>query len=137
MQRSIKGHLDKLSVFKDFALSLAKLSKCEQRGVASLLVTEDLSQVLSIGINGGAKGSVQCLCSLPGKETCIHAEQNMLAKNKHDATGMTVIVTLSPCIQCAAAMINAGIRRVYYVDTWKDTTGIELLKRSGVVIEQL
>ena len=125
---------NKLMVMCRFVEDLSTLSKCQQRGVAAILVTPDLDQILSIGINGAAKGGVQCLCTLGSKYTCLHAEQNMLAKNKSDATGMHVIQTLAPCIQCAAAMINAGITKVYYLWDWKDNSGLKMLENAGVQV---
>ncbi len=128
---------DKLLVFKEFATSLATLSHCEQRGVAALIIDEDLQQIYSIGVNGGVAKGIQCLCTLPGKETCVHAEAQALAKCTTDVRGKTVIVTLSPCITCATLMINSGIARVYYVDEWKDIRGLDLLRSVGVTCIQI
>lgn len=124
--------MSKLNTFVNFAKELASLSKCEQRGVAALIVDKDFSQVHSIGINGGAKHGAQCLCSLPGKESCIHAEQNALVKCQVPTEGKVMILTLSPCVQCAALMINAGIHTVYYCEEWKDTQGLIMLKDARI-----
>ena len=122
----------KLTVFKEFALNLAKLSHCEQRGVAALITDDNFQQIYSIGINGGVSKGVQCLCILPGKETCVHAEAQALAKCITSPVGKTMILTLSPCVTCAALMINSGIVRVYYCESWKDTTGLKLLNDAGI-----
>ena len=46
-------------------------------------------------------------------------------------------VTTSPCIECAKLIIQAGIKRVVYSDTYHNTDGIELLKRAGVEVVKI
>lgn len=124
----------RIRVFAKFTLDLANLSKCEDKHVAAIIVDNDLTQVYSIGINGGPKGLADCMCRLDGKYGCVHAEINALVKCRSDAADKVMFVTLSPCKQCAAAIINApgGFSTVYYMEQWKDTTGIELLKNAGI-----
>lgn len=130
---------DRIRVFANFALELAKLSKCEERKVAAIITDRDLTQIYSIGLNGGPKGLVDCMCKIDGKYGCVHAEINALIKCRSDAPDKVMFVTLSPCKQCAAAIINApgGFSTVYYTQEWKDTTGIELLRKAGVRCECL
>lgn len=125
---------DRIAVFATFARDLSKLSKCEERKVAAIITDRDLTQIYSIGLNGGPKGLVDCMCKIDGKYGCVHAEINALIKCRSDAPGKVMFVTLSPCKQCAAAIINApgGFSTVYYLQQWKDTTGIELLKKAGI-----
>lgn len=125
---------DRLTVFATFASHLASLSKCEERKVAAIITNKDLTQIYSIGLNGGPKGLVDCMCKIDGKYGCVHAEINALVKCMSDDPDKVMFLTLSPCKQCAAAIINApgGFSTVYYLEQWKDTTGIELLKNAGV-----
>lgn len=129
----------RLEVFKRFAQDLAKLSKCSERKVAAVITDKDMTQVYSIGLNGGPKGLVDCMCLIDGKYGCIHAEMNALIKCRSDAEDKVMFVTLSPCKQCAAAIINApgSFSAVYYVDEWKDDSGIKLLKSAGIRVEQI
>lgn len=130
---------DRVVVFANFARELAKLSKCEERKVAAIVTDKDLAQIYSIGLNGGPKGLVDCMCKIDGKYGCVHAEINALIKCRSDAPDKVMFVTLSPCKQCAAAIINApgGFSTVYYLQEWKDTTGIELLRKAGIRCECL
>lgn len=125
---------NRITVFANFARDLAKLSKCEERKVAAIITDRELTQIYSIGLNGGPKGLVDCMCKIDGKYGCVHAEINALIKCRSDAPDKVMFVTLSPCKQCAAAIINApgGFSTVYYLQQWKDTTGIELLKKAGI-----
>lgn len=129
----------RLNVFKNFVNDLATLSKCSERKVAAIITNRDLTQVYSIGLNGGPKGLVDCMCMIDGKYGCIHAEINALIKCTNNEPGKVMFVTLSPCKQCAAAIINApgGFSAVYYSEEWKDTTGIKLLRQAGIVVKQI
>jgi deoxycytidylate deaminase len=124
-------------VFARFAKDLAALSKCTERKVAAIITDKNLSQIYSIGLNGGPKGLVDCMCKIDGKYGCVHAEINALVKCNNDDKDKVMIVTLSPCKQCAAAIINApgGFSAVYYIDQWKDTTGVNLLTSAGIRCE--
>jgi deoxycytidylate deaminase len=128
-----------VKIFANFAKQLATLSKCTERKVAAVITDKNLSQVYSIGINGGPKGLVDCMCTIDGKYGCIHAEINALVKCESEATDKVMFVTLSPCKQCAAAIINApgSFSTIYYLEEWKDTTGIKLLKAAGINVISL
>lgn len=125
---------ERVKVFARFAMDLAHLSKCEEKQVAAIITDKDLTQVYSIGINGGPKGLVDCMCNIGGKYGCVHAEINALVKCRSDAPDKVMFVTLSPCKQCATAIINApgGFSKVYFMERWKDTTGIDLLTNAGI-----
>ena len=129
----------RLKVFKNFTQNLAEVSKCSERHVAAIITDKDLSQVYSIGVNGGPKGLVDCMCKIDGKYGCVHAEINALVKCNSDDKNKVMIVTLSPCKQCAAAIINApgGFSAVYYIEEWKDDSGIKLLRSAGIKVEQI
>lgn len=126
----------RIQVFKRFVQDLATLSKCTERQVAAVITDKDMSQVYSIGLNGGPKGLVDCMCVIGGKYGCIHAEQNALVKCLSDAEDKVMFVTLSPCKACAAAVINApgSFSAVYYCEEWKDKSGINLLQSAGIKV---
>ena len=125
---------EKIRVFAEYTRSLESLSKCEERKVAAIITDKDLTQIYSIGINGGPKGLVNCMCKLEGKYGCIHAEINALIKCRSNADDKVMFITLSPCVACAAAIINApgSFSTVYYLEEWKNTEGIKLLKCAGI-----
>ncbi len=123
----------RLVVFKRFTEDLASLSKCKERKTAAIITDSKLNTVLSIGVNGGPAGLQDCMCG--GRYGCVHAEVNALVKLTSGEPNKIMLVTLSPCISCAAAIINTpgGFSRVYYFEEWKDTSGITLLINSGIV----
>lgn len=125
---------NRLVVFKIFIENLAGLSKCTDKGVAAIITDKALTQVLSIGVNGGVSGGSDCLCNTSGKYTCIHAEANAIAKCTTDLHDKTMLCTLSPCVTCAALIANSGIKVFGYVTQHKDTSGLQLLREAGVEI---
>ena len=69
----------------------------------------------------------------------IHAEANaiLFAAKKGIATNnCTLYVTLSPCSECAKMIIQAGIKRVVYLKSYRILNSLDLLKESKVVVEQ-
>lgn len=129
----------RIQIFKHFTEDLATQSKCTERKVAAVITDKDMMQVYSVGINGGPKGLVDCMCKLGGKYGCVHAEINALVKCTSTDTDKVMFVTLSPCVACAAAIINApgGFSAVYYCEPWKDVTGIKLLEAANIKVFNL
>ena len=131
--------MTKLQVFADFVDNLSTLSKCKEKQVAAVITDKDMMQVYSIGLNGGARGLDDCLCETTGKYGCVHAEINALIKCRSDAADKVMFVTLSPCVACAAAIINApgSFSAVYYLEEWKNDEGLKLLRKSGIKTEKI
>ena len=125
---------ERLTVFKDFVSSLSTLSKCKERAVAAVITDSNLSQVYSIGINGGPKGGTNCLCAPDKRYGCTHAEINALVKCLCPDTDKIMIISVSPCVQCATAIINApgGFQAVYWIEEWKNKDGIHLLNDAKI-----
>ena len=69
-----------------------------------------------------------------GKCGCTHAEINLLKVMEYP---LRVIISHSPCLECAKALIAVDIEQVYYIDPYRKTEGIELLKHSGVHVERI
>jgi dCMP deaminase len=127
----------RIRVFTHFLQELAGLSKCTDKKIAAIIINEQADQVLSIGVNGGPKGGMDCLCQLGGKYTCVHAEANALAKCHVACSGKIMQCTMSPCITCATLIVNSGISGFYYINDYKDSTGLSILSFAGVDIRKL
>lgn len=125
----------RIEVFRDFVMNLAALSKCKDKGVAAIITDKDGTQVYSIGINGGPRHGVDCLCKLGGKYTCVHAEANALAKCTVADPQKVFFCSFSPCVTCAALIVNSGASTVYYVEQYKDDTGLQILQSAGVAVK--
>lgn len=125
----------RLKVFINFLCELALLGKCTDKKNAAILCDERMGQIYSIGLNGGPKHGVDCLCSLGLKYTCIHAEAQALMKAPAPSSlsepWRMMLCTMSPCVTCASLMINYGIHKVVYVVDYKNDDGIKLLIDAG------
>lgn len=74
------------------------------------------------------------------KEEVLHAESNAIAKcarSTNSSEGCTLYVTMSPCVNCAKTIIQSGIAAVYYLEQYKDSTGLDLLRSAGIEVHKL
>lgn len=77
---------------------------------------------------------------LTTKPYVLHAEANAiskLAKGMNHSDGATLYVTDEPCLECSKMIIQSGIRRVVYSREYHIHAGTELLKRAGIIVEQI
>lgn len=115
----------------------AQNSYCKRRQVGALIVKEKM--IISDGYNGTPSG-FENVCEDENYRTkpyVLHAEANAItkvAKSNNSSDNSTLYVTCSPCMECAKLIIQAGIRRVVYDDSYHSEDGIELLKRAGIEI---
>ena len=122
------------------ASSWAKLSHCQRKQVGALIVKDDM--IISDGYNGTPSGFDNC-CENEQGEThwyVLHAEANAIlkvAKSTNNAKGATLYLTLSPCKDCSKLILQAGIKRVVFVNLYKDSAGVDFLEAAGVSIEQI
>ncbi len=125
-------------VWINFSKNISRRSSDPSFKVGCCIVTKDNCQVLSVGYNGDQKGGSNCRESMdPGHSGFIHAEINALIKlDYNNPKDKILYITLSPCRQCAKAIINGGIKEVVYLDEYRDKSGIDLLKSSGVKVRQ-
>ena len=118
----------------------AENSYCQRRQVGALLVKDRMN--ISDGYNGTPSG-FENICEDENNKTkpyVLHAEANAItkvAKSSNSSEGATLYVTASPCIECAKLIIQAGIRRVVYGESYHTLDGVELLKRVGIDVEFL
>lgn len=126
-----------------FAIGQSMLSKCKDKKTAAILVSADLMQIYSIGINGGPMGGEDCLCATSNKEqkySCVHAEMNCLVKNTviNDIPKI-MICTKQPCQMCASLIVNANtnIKEVWFIEPYWDSTGVKILQNAGIKVMQL
>ena len=69
------------------------------------------------------------------KDEVLHAEMNVISKvsaSTESSDGATLFVTHAPCIHCAKAIYQSGIKQVYYRDAYRDSRGLEFLEQGGV-----
>jgi dCMP deaminase len=133
--------------FMQLAEHVATRSKDASTQVGAVLVRS--RNIISTGYNGfprGVNDNIPARHERPEKyQWTVHAEENAIlnaSRNGVATDGATVYVTpLAPCIQCAKAIVQSGIKEVVYEvhgdqSRWAESTEAarNLLSASGVVV---
>ncbi len=126
--------------YMKMAKEWAKLSHCERKQVGALIVKDRM--IISDGFNGTPSGFDNCCEDENGatKWEVLHAEANAILKvasSTQSCKDATLYVTLSPCIHCSKLIHQAGIRRVVYGKAYRDSSGLDFLKKAGVELMYL
>lgn len=129
-----------IDAFMDTAERFAQLSSAKRLQVGAVVVQDN--RIISIGYNGMPAGWTNECEGDDGKtkDEVIHAEANSIIKLARDgerAMGASIFCTHAPCIQCAKLIYGAGIKKVYYRDTYRDTYGVDFLQKCGIEVEQV
>ena len=118
----------------------AKLSHCTRKQVGAIIVKDRM--IISDGFNGTPTGFENCCENDEGltKWYVLHAEANAIlkvARSTHSCNGATLYLTLSPCKECSKLVHQAGIKRLVFMNGYKDDDGIAFLEKAGVEIVQI
>ncbi len=122
------------------ATEWAKLSHCKRRQVGAIIVKNNI--IIADGFNGTPSGFENCCEDSNGKTHwyVLHAEANAilkLAKSNNRGQNSTLYITLSPCKDCSKLILQAGIKRVVYINNYKDSEGIDFLSKAGIEVVQI
>lgn len=125
-------------VWMKMAETIALRSHHPEWKVGSLIVSTDNTQVLSLGYNGNAAGMSNVPQSTqPGESGLLHAEINALLKlDYNNPKDKIMYLTLSPCENCAKAIVNSGIKKVIYKIKYRCDRGINILLGAGIEVIQ-
>jgi dCMP deaminase len=155
---------DKLKqAYMKTAETFAELSHARRLHVGAIVVKDD--RIISIGYNGMPSGwDNNCenrvyanewsidnnhwdyqeedgtVYNLKTKPEVLHAETNAIAKlarSNESGLGADIFITHAPCLDCAKLIYQSGIKRVWYGTQYRDSTGTEFLRKSGIEVEQL
>lgn len=118
------------------AHNIAERSYDPQLKVGAIVVSDDNTRMLSVGYNGNyAGGPNERESTTPGEGGFLHAELNCIIKCDYNHPKKKIMyITHSPCRSCCKVLVNAGISRVVYDIEYRDTTGLQILKQSGVEV---
>ncbi|TDL82231.1 ComE operon protein 2 [Peribacillus frigoritolerans] len=123
---------------------LALRSTCTRLAVGATIVRD--KRIIAGGYNGSIAGGVHCIdegCYVIDNHCVrtIHAEMNALlqcAKFGVPTAGAEIYVTHFPCLQCCKALIQSGIKKVYFAESYKNHPyAAELFEQAGVHVEQV
>ncbi len=115
---------------------IAANSKCKRSQVGAI-ITRD-GRILSTGWNGTpSKYSNECEENDTTNKSVVHAEANAIlwaAREGLNTYGCTIHISMSPCFECAKMIVQSGIKKVVFIDRYRDEDPIRLLKSCGVEV---
>ncbi len=118
----------------------AKLSHCKRRQVGAIIVRDGI--IISDGFNGTPTGFENDCEDEEGltKWYVLHAEANAIlkvARSTNNAQDATLYLTNSPCKDCSKLILQSGIKRLVYMERYKDPSGLVFLEKAGVEVVQI
>lgn len=118
----------------------SKLSYCKRKQVGAIVVKGRM--IISDGYNGTPSGFENCCEDEEGltKWYVLHAEANAiskLAQSSQSSEDATLYITLSPCKECSKLIHQSGIKRVVFQNGYRDDSGLDFLRKAGVIVEQI
>ena len=116
---------------------MAERSTCRRNRVGAVLALD--GRIISSGYGGAPSGMEHCsLATCTEAKPCtrtVHAEANTIAfaaRHGVSTEGAILFTTLSPCIECAKLLINAGIRGVVWYEQYRDILPLAFLDNVGI-----
>lgn len=139
--------------FAKIAQLVATRSTCMKRSVGAVVVRE--KRILTTGYNGAPQGLLHCWerpdgclresLKIPSghrQELCraLHAEQNAILQAAAcgvSLKGAEVYCTHQPCVTCGKMLINAGIKKIFFLGDYPDDLSLEMLKEGKIILERV
>ncbi len=128
--------------FLDLSEQIATWSKDPSRGVGAVIVSPS-KQIVSTGFNGlprGVEDRPERLERPVKYDLIVHAEMNAIiqcARNGVSPIDCAIYSSFFPCVNCAIAVVQAGIRTVVtYLPESGDDHWLESIDKSRVVFDE-
>lgn len=155
----VRDRISRDQMFSQICSVVAQRSTCLRSQVGALIVKD--GRIVSMGYNGPVSGMPACSkpddlqqvliiagvlepsgteCMGPGCTRSLHAETNAIAfaaRAGVSVEGCTMYCSMSPCINCAKVIVNSGIKELKYLEKYRDISGLELLQKAGITVEQI
>jgi dCMP deaminase len=131
------------------AQTWAELSHATRKKVGALIVKNNT--IIADGYNGTPSGfENECEEAINNEDGSfkeyktkwyvLHAESNALAKvakSTQSCDGATLYITYSPCTECSKLILQSGIKKVVYLEEYRDIAGLDFLRRAGIEIKKV
>jgi dCMP deaminase len=129
--------------FMKIALQAATRATCDRKHVGAVIVRD--KTILSTGYNGSIRGLAHCddVGHMMDNGHCVatvHAEANAIiqaAKNGTAINGADIYVTASPCWNCFKLIVNSGIKRIVFLEFYRDERILTVAEAAGVELLQI
>ena len=124
--------------FMNIAQEVATRATCDRKQVGAVIVRN--RTILSTGYNGSIRGLPHCseVGHMMVNGHCVrtvHAEANAIvqaARNGVAIDGGEIYVTASPCWECFKLIANAGIKRIFFGEFYRDKRIFEHAEQLGI-----
>jgi CMP/dCMP deaminase zinc-binding len=122
------------------AMEWAKLSYSQRKQVGAIMVKDRM--IISDGYNGTPTGFDNCCEDDEGNTHwyVLHAEANAIMKvaaSTQSSEGATLYITMSPCKECSKLIYQSGVKRVVYLEGYRDNEGLAFLEKAGLEVVHL
>ena len=126
--------------FSKIVVATSERSPCERLQVGCLLVNDN--RIVSQGYNGFLPGCPhESIVRDNHEQATLHAEQNALmdcAKRGVSCNGCTAYITHYPCIICTRLLLAGGIKKIKYVNDYKNDDLVKkFTEQCNVCVEKL
>ena len=129
--------------FMNIAKQVASRSTCDRKHVGAVIARD--KTILSTGYNGSIRGMPHCdeVGHLMENDHCvatIHAEANAVlqaAKNGVMINNSEIYITASPCWTCFKMLANAGIKKIYYGELYRDERIFDVAKKLEIELTHI
>lgn len=128
-------------MFLEICKVLSQRSTCQRAHVGCVITLNH--RIISTGLNGPLGADMECHSNCKKELPCthaIHAEANAIyaaAKEGISLHGATLYCTFSPCLKCAEAIIQSGIKTVTYKEEYREPEPLTKLRMAGIICQQL
>lgn len=119
----------------DILVNVQEMSLIERRKVGAI-IGNDYNIVKGRGFNSvvlaNNRDNIQ-------ENFQVHAEMKALAwaaKKGYHTEGATLYCTIPPCPVCCSLIIEAGIKRVVYIEDYWSTNNLYLLTKAGIEVKK-
>jgi len=127
----------------NIAREVATRSTCDRKNVGAVIVRG--KTILSTGYNGSIRGLPHC--DEAGHEMeddhcvrTVHAEANAIVQAARHGTRIEdseIYVTASPCYNCFKLIANAGIKKIYFGEFYREERILAHAKEAGIELVDL
>ena len=112
---------------------------CEDKIITDFKMTSASIALLDGEQHGCVSGQVNNF-ELRTKPEVLHAESNAIskcAKSTLSSDGADLYTTTAPCLECSKLIIQAGIKQVFFAETYSSDEGLKLLEKAGIYLERI
>lgn len=125
-----------IQLYLDLATRIATESYAKRLQVGCVLVKDE--NIISFGYNGTPPDWCNdCEENNATRPEVLHAEENAilkLSKTTGNSNNAYAFCTHSCCMHCAKMLYRSGISKFYYLNSYRDTQGVDFLQKAGVEV---